>query len=102
MQCPRETPGWSFRSSKDGTLDVLVAAIEHVIAENPIDEKRITATGVSSGGWGVWELILRHPDMFAEAVPTACGAPQAFQRLAALKNTPVWLIFNAGDRQVNH
>jgi len=97
-QCPSDTPNWNFsRSSKDGTLDVLMAAIEHVIAENPIDKKRITATGVSSGGWGVWELILTHPDMFAGAVPTACGVPPRYKQLEALKKTKIWSIINKGD-----
>ena len=98
VQNPEETPGWFFRpSTQDGTLDVLVAAMEHVIRENPIDRRRITATGVSSGGWGVWELILRHPDIFAGAVPTACGAPHPTQRLAALNRTRIWSITNSGD-----
>jgi predicted esterase len=97
-QCPAETPGWSFRpSTKDGTLDVLTAVMEHVIAEHPIDTKRITTTGVSSGGWGVWELLLRYPDMFAGAVPTSCGAPAQLQKLAALKKTPIWSFVNKGD-----
>ena len=97
LQTPRETPGWFFRPTKDGTLDVLMAAMGHVIAENPIDERRITVTGVSSGGWGVWELLMRHPDIFAGAVPTACGAPQRFQQLATLTQTPIWSIINRGD-----
>jgi len=100
-QCPRDTPGWSFRPTEDGTLDVLMAAIEHVIAENPIDKNQITATGVSSGGRGVWELILKYPDMFAGAVPTSCSAPQQLQRLATLKQTPVWAFVNKEDRQID-
>jgi len=102
-QCPGDNERhWFFRpSTKDGTLDVLVAIMEHVIAENPIDEKRITATGVSSGGYGVWELLMRYPDMFAGAVPTACGAPMQLGKLAALKQTPVWSIVNKGDRQID-
>jgi predicted peptidase len=98
VQCPSETPGWFFRpSTQDGTLDVLVAAIEHVVEENPIDTNRITATGVSSGGWGVWQLIMEHPNKFAGAVPTACGAPSPSPRLATLTQTPVWSIINRGD-----
>jgi predicted esterase/uncharacterized membrane protein len=93
--------GWFFRPSQDGTLDVLMAAMEHVIAENPIDEKRITATGISGGGWGVWELLLRYPDMFAGAVPTACGAPPPSQRLAALTKTRIWTFVYENDRGVN-
>lgn len=97
VQCPADAPGWNFRSTKDGTLDVLMAIMEHVIAENPIDKTRITTTGVSSGGWGGWELLLRYPDLFAGAVPTACGAPSSSQKLTALKQTPIWSVINKGN-----
>ena len=100
-QCPAETPFWNFQSTKDGTLDVLMAAVEHVIAENPIDEKRITVTGVSGGGWGVWTLLSRYPDYFAGAVPTASGVPQQFQKLTELKRTPIWSFANKGDIYVD-
>ena len=100
-QCPPNSPGWSFNSAKDGNLDVLMAIMEHVIAEYPIDIKRITATGVSGGGWGVWELILRHPEMFAGAVPTSCSAPQS-QRLASLKQVPIWSVVNKKDTYISH
>jgi len=89
--------GWSFRTTQDGPLDIVMAALEHVLAENPIDKKRISLTGISGGGWGVWELLQRYPDMFAGAVPTACGAPSSPQRLAALKRTRIWAFFNKGD-----
>jgi predicted peptidase len=95
VQCPQETPGWNFqKNTKDGTLDVLMAAMDHVITENPIDTKRISVTGLSSGGHGVWLLILEHPDTFAAAVPTACSAPHQLSRLSALKQTSVWSIIN--------
>jgi predicted esterase len=100
-QCPEETPSWDFRPTKDGTLDVLMAAMEHVLAENPIDTRRMTITGVSSGGWGVWELLLKHPDMFAGVVPAACSAPPQIQRLTGLTQTPIWSFTNKGDSQVN-
>lgn len=100
-QCPIETPGWSFHSAKDGTLDVLMAAMEHVISENPIDQKRISITGVSSGGWGVWELLSRYPETFAGAVPTSSGAPSHHSRLSALKKTQVWSFINKEDTMVD-
>ncbi|MCL2709274.1 MAG: hypothetical protein FWE95_00200 [Planctomycetaceae bacterium] len=95
-QCPADDSSWSFRSTQDGNLDVLMAILEQVIVENPIDRNRITVTGVSSGGWGVWNLLLRYPDKFAGAVPTACGVQQS-GKLAALTRTPIWAINNRGD-----
>ena len=102
-QAPRTgtDAGWRFLSTKDGSLDVLMAAMEHVITENPIDTERITVTGISSGGWATWALLQRYPDLFAGAVPTACGAPRQLPQLAALKQTPIWSIANKGDRRVN-
>jgi len=101
VQCHQKTPRWNFQTTKDGTLDVLMAAMEHVIAENPIDKRRITVTGISSGGYGVWQLLLRYPDMFAGAVPTACEAPHPSQQLVALKKTPIWSFINKEDHQVS-
>src|SRR5262249_11430689 len=34
-----------------------------------VDENRIFATGVSRGGHLVWDLALRHPDLFAAIAP---------------------------------
>ena len=100
VQCPSETPAWSFNSAKDGTLDVLMAVMEHVIAENPIDKKRLTVTGVSSGGAGVWTLLSKYPDTFAGAVPTASSAPSHLP-FAALKKTPIWTFVTNGDVMIN-
>ena len=98
-QSPSETPHWHFqRSTKDGTLDVLIALLEHVVATNPIDTSRITVTGICGhGGRGVWELIMQYPDMFAGAVLTESNAPTPSPRLAALTQTPIWSIIYKGD-----
>ena len=98
VQSPLEMPHWDFSSAKDGSLDLVAAAMEHVVANNPIDQRRISVTGVSSGGWGVWILLSKYPDTFAGAVPTATSAPSHIQGLSALKNTQIWSITNKGDK----
>ena len=101
-QCHPETPGWNFRpATKDGSLDVLMAILEHVIEENPVDRKRLTVTGVSSGGAGVWTLLSGCPDTFAGAVPAASSAPSHIPRLTELKKTKIWAFNNKNDVQVN-
>jgi predicted peptidase len=100
VQCPPETPAWNFTAAKDGTLDVLMAVMEHVIAENPINKKRLTVTGVSSGGTGVWTLLTKYPDIFAGAVPTASSAPSHLP-LATLKQTPIWTFVTKNDPMIH-
>ncbi|GGB80369.1 phospholipase [Flavobacterium suaedae] len=51
--------------------EVLYRLIQKVIKENKIDPDRIYLTGLSMGGWGVWNLAFAYPDMFAALVPIA-------------------------------
>lgn len=45
--------------------------IQKTVKENNIDDKRIYLTGLSMGGWGVWEVAQAHPEAFAALVPIA-------------------------------
>jgi hypothetical protein len=97
LQCPSDNKIWTFKPEKDGNLDIVVALTDHVIANNPIDKNRLSTFGLSSGGYGVWELIMKHPDKFAAAVPASCSLPYNFQEIIALKQTPIWTFRNKVD-----
>ncbi|MEA1997274.1 MAG: prolyl oligopeptidase family serine peptidase, partial [Gemmatimonadota bacterium] len=52
-----------------GAADVL-EVMDLVREKYPVDPGRITVTGLSMGGNGVWEMALHHyPDLFAAVVP---------------------------------
>jgi len=98
LQCPRDNRIWTFKPEKDGNLDVVIAATDHVIKNNPIDVTRLSAFGLSSGGYGVWQWIMREPDKFAAVVPTSCGSPKDFQKLLSLTDTSIWTFCNKNDK----
>lgn len=50
----------------------LMSLLDHLLATEAIDSTRVYATGISMGGYGVWDLAARHPDRFAAVVPI-CG-----------------------------
>jgi predicted esterase len=97
LQCPPDNRIWTFKPEKDGNLDVVVALTDYVIANNPIDENRLSLFGLSSGGYGAWRWLLKYPDKFAAAVPTSCGSPDDSQKLASLKETSIWTFRNKSD-----
>jgi predicted esterase len=97
LQCPPNNRVWTFESTRDGNLDVVIAATDHVIENNPIDENRLSLFGLSSGGYGVWQWLLKSPDKFTAAVPTSCGSPNDFKRLVNLKQTAIWTFRNKND-----
>ncbi len=51
-----------------GEVDVL-ASTEEVKSLYNIDDRRVYISGVSMGGRGAWNMLLRHPGMYAAATP---------------------------------
>ncbi len=76
------------------------------------DPQRTYLTGLSMGGYGVWELAKNHPGTFAAIVPVASGvywsyAPQRWrdsslptQYASRIGRTPVWMFHGADDNVV--
>lgn len=63
-----------------------------------IDANRLYITGLSLGGYGVWDAIERWPGYFAAAAPIAgAGDPS---KAALLKNLPIWAFHGSSDPTV--
>ena len=72
--------------------------IDEIVAENPIDTNRITATGLSMGGFGSWEIALTFPNLLAAIAPI-CGGGLSW-RCGALKDLPIWAFHGDADTVV--
>ncbi|HMF14489.1 MAG TPA: prolyl oligopeptidase family serine peptidase [Gemmataceae bacterium] len=100
-QCPSTRVGWSdFRSKTPGKQpsDAARLALEIVAAlqkEFSIDANRLYITGLSMGGYGTWDIITRHPDSFAAAVPV-CGGGDSSQAEKIAK-IPIWAFHGGKD-----
>jgi len=109
-QCP-EGQGWSnFADGKkkrelilkpDATkpMELLIALINQLKTELPVDTNRIYITGLSMGGFGTFDAIERYPHMFAAAVPV-CGAGD-ISRAASIAHIPIWIFHGAEDAAVD-
>lgn len=74
-----------------GLLDKLVETL-------PIDRNRQYVTGLSMGGFGTLEMVVRHPDRFAAAA-AVCGGTD-LSRLPAAAKVPMWLFHGGKDTVV--
>lgn len=63
-----------------------------------VDPDRVYLTGLSMGGFGTWDLALRHPEEFAAIVPI-CGGGDTTDAWK-LRNMPVWCFHGAKDSTV--
>ena len=50
------------------------------------------------GGYGTWNLLMNHPDMFAGAVPMCSGGDPT--KASVIKDIPIWAVHGALDSTV--
>jgi predicted peptidase len=98
---------------------VALAALDAAIDEFDGDDDRIVLTGISRGGYGVYELAIMEPKRFAALVPVSGGitqppalkerlvvesvaaAPDPFAAAAQrLQRLPVWAFHGAKDETI--
>ncbi len=60
---------WGAWGDKDG--EDVMAGVDHVLARQPIDRRRVATMGHSYGGFMTNWLITQYPDRFAAAIPGA-------------------------------
>ena len=77
------------------TVGRVAAALDDALATYRIDTDRVYLTGLSMGGFGTWEAIMRMPERFAAAVPI-CGGGLPLG-LDAAASVPVWTFHGAMD-----
>jgi predicted peptidase len=77
--------------------DALLALLDRLLADHPLDPDRVYLTGLSMGGRGAWNLAAGHPERFAAVAPI-CGASEP-HRLGALarQGVPVWAFHGVDD-----
>lgn len=83
--------------------DGLVALLDRLLATHRVDRARVYLTGLSLGGFGAWDLAMRHPERFAAVAPICGGgdfiaAYFAHQtKRADLRRLAVWAFHGARD-----
>ncbi len=90
-QCPEESQ-WTNLG------DELTESIRGVMAQHPVDPRRVYLTGLSMGGYGCWMLASKEPDLFAAVVPICGGGDPTWAK--RLINVPIWAVHGDADETV--
>ena len=72
--------------------------IDAVRREFPVDDARLYGVGLSMGGFGVWDVLQRRPELLAAAVPICAGGDPAYAD--RFESTPVWAFHGDADNVV--
>ncbi|MFA7173049.1 MAG: prolyl oligopeptidase family serine peptidase [Kiritimatiellia bacterium] len=106
-QCPEkmqwvDTP-WSLMAHKmpakpSENMGLAIELITKMFKEQPINRSRVCVTGISMGGYATWDIVQRHPEWFATAMPL-CGGGDA--TLAwKIRNVSIWAFHGSIDSVV--
>ena len=109
-QCPKNgywapiesrEKGFSYVNSKKPTepMQMVIRLVKVIQKEEAVDSKRMYVSGLSMGGMGTFDIICRHPRMFAAAVPICGGV--SLERLRKIKKLPVRIFHGDADEVVS-
>lgn len=80
------------------SMRLLLQLLDELPKEFSLDAKRFYLTGLSMGGFGTWELLVRRPQLFAAAIPICGGADNS--TAPQIKHIPIWTFHGDADTVV--
>lgn len=107
-QCPAgnqwvDTPwasgSYSVRSvAESNELKAVVELLDSIENSYSTDTNRYYVAGLSMGGFGTWDLLMRHPERFAAGLAMCGGADPSMAR--KLKDMPIYTVHGDADPTV--
>ena len=94
-QCPSSQRGWKTMGDK------IEALIGYTCSAYDLNTNRVSLTGHSMGGTGVWTLALDKPGLFCKIAPMSGSVTVNDNNLAALSGIPVWAFVGDSDTIVS-
>ncbi len=94
---PQAPPGLSWTTPQ--TQAALLELIDVLAGSHPIDRDRLYLTGLSMGGIGGFDILPRHPDVFAAALLIAARGDVA--QMPLMTEVPLWATHSVDDPAVN-
>lgn len=81
------------------SLSLVIKLLEEMLQKPFIDKERIYFSGLSMGGFGIWELLWRIPEVPAVALPICGGAPR--EKGVHMTHIPIWAFHGVDDNAVH-
>lgn len=79
-------------------LKLAYEILQSTINDYNVDISKIYITGISMGGYGTWDMLMRYPNIFAAAIPI-CGAGDS-GNVEIVKDIPIWAFHGDADTVV--
>ncbi len=99
---PQSFEWWSVdkytEGDQKGSLGSVLHLLEKIQKTYSCDSNRIYVTGLSMGGYGTWDILEKHGDVFAAGIPI-CGGGNSYNG-EAFKDIPIRIFHGTDDPTV--
>jgi len=92
-------PAHTMPVQPSAPMKLVMELLDRMTDELPVDKDRIYICGLSMGGFGTWDLLMRQPDRFAAAIPICGGGDVAGASL--IRHIPIWAFHGSLDQTVS-
>ncbi|MBI2420122.1 MAG: dienelactone hydrolase family protein [Ignavibacteriales bacterium] len=99
VECDWDAETHIMPETPSDALQALYELINEKLSTKKYDPARIYIVGLSMGGFGVWDMMARTPDLIAAAVPICGGADENTGKI--IKDIPVHAFHGALDKAVS-
>ena len=79
-------------------LSTVMKILNKVITDYAADTNRVYIMGISMGGFGTWDALVRHESTFAAGVPLCGGGDPS--KAEILREIPIWCVHGTVDSAV--
>lgn len=76
-------------------MALVIELVDELLKTGPVDPQRVYVTGLSMGGYGTWDLLVRRPELFAAGAPVCGGGDEA--AAAKIAKIPQWIFHGDKD-----
>ena len=98
VDTPWENTKSTMKETPTPSLCMAMEIIDDAVTRYPVDRNRVYLMGTSMGGYAVWELLQRRPELFAAGLP-CCGGGDVAQA-PRLTDIPIWTFHGSDDKVV--
>ncbi len=90
--------GHATPETASDSMGLLHELLQDMKKNLPIDPNRIYVTGISMGGYGTFDFLVRYPLEIAAAIPICGGADnEKLATMPELRKVPVWIFHGGAD-----
>jgi predicted peptidase len=90
------TMDYPFKELANPSMQLVEELLDHLLVSEQVDEDRVYVMGLSMGGMATFDLLARHPDRFAAAVPICGGGNRAFDQVICRSGSPLGFSWRCG------